>query len=124
MSKIRLAIAGVGNCASSLLQGLEYYKNQDSTDTSGLMHTVIGGYRLEDIRVVAAFDIDRRKVGKPLEEAAFAPPNCTTVFHRELPSYGVTVRMGPVRDGVAGHMSNYPVEQAFRVADEEPCDPA
>ena len=68
MSKIRLAIAGVGNCASSLLQGLEYYKNQDSADTAGLMHTVIGGYRLEDIRPVAAFDVDRRKVGKPLED--------------------------------------------------------
>ncbi len=124
MSGIRLAIVGVGNCASSLLQGLEYYKNQDSPDTAGLMHAVIGGYRLEDIRVVAAFDIDRRKVGTPLEEAVFSPPNCTTVFHRELPSYGVTVQMGPLLDGVADHMSNYPDGQAFRVADEEPCDAA
>ncbi len=124
MSRINLAIAGVGNCASSLLQGLEYYKNHNSPDTAGLMHTVIGGYRLEDLRPVAAFDVDRRKVGKPLEEAVFAPPNCTTVFHRELPSYGVTVQMGPVLDGVAGHMGNYPDGQAFRVADEEPCDTA
>ncbi len=122
MRKIKLAIVGVGNCASSLLQGLEYYKNLDSAETAGLLHTVIGGYRLEDIRLVAAFDIDRRKVGKPLEEAAFAPPNCTTVFHRELPTYGVTVQMGPVLDGLAGHMGNYPDEQAFRVADHEPCD--
>ena len=124
MGKIRLAIAGVGNCASSLLQGLEYYKNQDAADTAGLMHTAIGAYRLEDIRVVAAFDVDRRKVGKPLEEAVFAPPNCTTVFHRELRSYGVTVQMGPVLDGVASHMRDYPDGQAFRVADEEPCDTA
>ena len=122
MGKIRVAIAGVGNCASSLLQGIEYYQTHTSSETAGLIHSVIGGYRLDDIRVVAAFDIDRRKVGKPLEEAAFAPPNCTTVFQRELRSYGVTVQMGPVLDGVAGHMSRYPDEQAFRVADDKPCD--
>ncbi|MFB3118781.1 MAG: inositol-3-phosphate synthase, partial [Myxococcota bacterium] len=91
--------------------------------TAGLIHTAIGGYRLADIRVVAAFDVDSRKVGKPLEEAVFALPNCTAVFHRELPPSGVTVRMGPVLDGVAGHMGDYPDGQAFRVADEEPCDP-
>ena len=122
MGRIRLAIAGVGNCASSLLQGIEYYRTSTSTDTAGLIHSVVGGYRLEDIRVVAAFDIDRRKVGRPLAEAVFAPPNCTTVFHRELPSYGVTVQMGEVLDGVAGHMNNYADQQAFRVADEPPCD--
>ena len=60
MNKIKLVILGVGNCASSLLQGLEYYKNQNSPDTAGLMHTAIGGYRLSDIRVVAAFDVDSR----------------------------------------------------------------
>ena len=119
MGSIRLAIAGVGNCASSLLQGLEYYRSADSEDTAGLMHREIGGYRMGDIQVVAAFDIDRRKVGHPLEKAVFAPPNCTTVFHRELPVYGVTVQMGPVLDGVATHMPEYPEEQAFRVADAE-----
>ncbi|MFQ5805173.1 MAG: inositol-3-phosphate synthase [Phycisphaerae bacterium] len=124
MSKIRLAVAGVGNCASSLLQGLAYYRNRKSVDTAGLLHPEIGGYRLSDIRVVAAFDVDRRKVGRPLEEAVFAPPNCTTVFQRELPSYGVTVQMGPVLDGVAGHMQSYPEERAFRIADAEPCDVA
>ena len=124
MGHIKLAIAGVGNCASSLLQGIEYYRTRAAQDTAGLLHPVIGGYRLEDIRVVAAFDIDQRKVGKPLEEAVFAPPNCTAIFHRELPSHGVTVRMGPVLDGVAGHMRDYPDEQAFRVADEEPCNVA
>jgi myo-inositol-1-phosphate synthase len=124
MSKIRLAVAGVGNCASSLLQGLAYYRSRKSVDTAGLLHPEIGGYRLSDIQVVAAFDVDRRKVGRPLEEAVFAPPNCTTVFQRELPSYGVTVQMGPVLDGVAGHMQNYPEAQAFRVADEKPCNVA
>ncbi len=124
MKTIRLAIAGVGNCARSLLQGIEYYRTHTSDDTAGLIHKTIGGYRLEDVQVVAAFDVDRRKVGKPLEDAVFAPPNCTTVFHRELPSYGVTVQMGAVLDGVADHMGNYPDGQAFRVADEEPCDTA
>jgi len=124
MSTIRLAIAGVGNCASSLLQGLEYYRRRRSVDTAGLLHPDIGGYRLSDIQVVAAFDVDRRKVGRPLEEAVFAPPNCTTVFQRELPRYGVTVQMGPVLDGVAEHMLRYPEERAFRVADCPPCDVA
>ena len=124
MANIKLAVAGVGNCASSLLQGIEYYRTGVSTDTAGLLHPVIGGYRLEDIRVVAAFDIDRRKVGKPIEEAVLAPPNCTTVFQRELSSCGVTVQMGPVLDGVADHMANCPDGQAFRVADEKPCDVA
>ncbi len=124
MEKIRLAIAGVGNCASSLLQGIEYYRAAQSARTAGLVHPDIAGYRIGDIEPVAAFDVDRRKIGRPLEEAVFAPPNCTTVFHRELPSYGVTVQMGPVLDGVAPHMNDYPEHQAFRVADAPPCDVA
>ncbi|RMD84378.1 MAG: inositol-3-phosphate synthase [Candidatus Dadabacteria bacterium] len=124
MGEVRLAIAGVGNCASSLLQGIEYYRNATGDDIAGLMHPSIGGYRPGDIRVVAAFDVDRRKVGRPLEEAVFAPPNCTTVFHPNLPRYGVEVLMGPVLDGVAPHMADYPEERAFRVADREPCDVA
>ena len=122
MKHIKLAIAGVGNCASSLLQGIEHYRTRDPAESAGLLHAEIGGYRIEDIRVVAAFDIDRRKVGKPLEEAVFAPPNCATVFHRELPSSDVIVQMGPPLDGLADHMKNYPDRQAFRVADENPCD--
>jgi len=124
MDRIRLAIAGVGNCACSLVQGIHYYRSHPSTEAAGLIHPVIGGYRLEDIRVVAAFDVDRRKVGKPLEEAVFAPPNCTAVFQRELPPSGVTVRVGPVLDGIAPHMQAYPSEQAFRPADQPPCDVA
>jgi myo-inositol-1-phosphate synthase len=73
---------------------------------------------------VAAFDVDRRKVGRPLEEAVFASPNCTSVFCRELPATGVTVDMGPVLDGVAAHMRDYPEAQAFRPADRAACDVA
>ncbi|UCC30250.1 MAG: inositol-3-phosphate synthase [Phycisphaerales bacterium] len=123
-SIIKLAITGVGNCASSLLQGIEYYRTRNSSGYAGLIHPLIGGYGLADIRVVAAFDIDRRKVGQPLEKAVFAPPNCTTVFQRELPSYDVTVRMGPVLDGVADHMNACPDHQALRVANDEPCNVA
>ena len=124
MGKIRLAIAGVGNCASALLQGLEYYKPPVSPATAGLMHAEIGGYRIHDIEPVAAFDVDRRKVGRPLHEAVFAPPNCTTVFHRELPDSGVTVQMGPVLDGIAEHMAEHPEARAFRAADAPACDVA
>ena len=122
MNKLRLAIAGVGNCASSLVQGMEYYQRRRTMQSAGLLHGEIGGYRLNDIEVVAAFDIDRRKVGRPVEEAVFAPPNCTTVFQRELPPSGVTVQMSPVLDGVADHMVNYAEDRAFRVADAQPVD--
>ena len=123
MSEIRVAIAGVGNCASSLLQGIEYYRTRGA-EAAGLLHSSIGGYTLDDIRLVAAFDIDRRKVGRPLHEAIFALPNCTRVFQPRLPDYGVEVRMGPVLDGVAEHMHNYPEHRAFRPADVAPCDVA
>jgi myo-inositol-1-phosphate synthase len=121
MKTLKLAIVGVGNCASSLVQGLEYYKNR-SDDSAGLMHHEIGGYRLRDVQVVAAFDVDRRKVGRPLEEAVFADPNNTTVFQKELSRSGVKVMMSPVLDGVPAHMASYPDSQAFRVAAAEPAD--
>jgi myo-inositol-1-phosphate synthase len=124
VSEVRVAIAGVGNCASSLLQGIEYYRTHGAESAAGLLHSSLGGYTLDDIRLVAAFDIDRRKVGRPLEEAIFAPPNCTKVFQPRLPSFGVEVRMGPVLDGVAEHMLNYPDHRAFRAADVPACDVA
>ncbi len=123
MGEIRLAIVGVGNCASALIQGIEYYRDRND-GAAGLLHERIGGYGAGDLRVVAAFDIDRRKVGRPLEAAVFARPNCTTVFHADLPRYGVTVEMGPVLDGVAPHMLDYPDDQAFRPADCEASDVA
>ena len=123
-NKIKLAIAGVGNCASSLLQGMEYYRDKTPGSAAGLMHDKIGDYGVSDIEVVAAFDIDERKVGKPLQEATFAAPNCTTVFHKDLPDYGVTVDKAPVLDGLAEHMANYPAERAFRVSNAQPVDVA
>ncbi len=122
MKSIRVAIAGVGNCASSLIQGLEYYKNRDQDASAGLMHARIGDWGPSDIEVVAAFDIDRRKVGKPVEEAIFAKPNCTKVFQSALPVSEVVVQMGPILDGVAPHMADYADDEAFRPADEEPVD--
>jgi myo-inositol-1-phosphate synthase len=124
MRTIALAIAGVGNCASSLLQGIEYYRDRDPGDSAGLLHPELGGYRLQDIRVVAAFDVDARKVGRPLEEAIFAEPNCTAVFQEKLPASGALVQMGPVLDGVAKHMADYPPDRAFRVAERKPVDVA
>lgn len=123
MGKIRVAIAGIGNCASSLIQGVEYYKalGEDNPDRSlGLMHFDLGGYRPSDIEFVAAFDIDRRKVGRPLREAVFAKPNCTKVFFPDLPDYPVKVEMGEVLDGVAAHMKDYPEERRFIIADRRP----
>ncbi|RLA84744.1 MAG: inositol-3-phosphate synthase, partial [Deltaproteobacteria bacterium] len=88
----------------------------------GLMHWEMGGYRPGDIEVVAAFDIDKRKVGRPLHEAIFAPPNCTKVFFPDVPPSEVIVQMAPVFDGFSEHMRDYPEERTFVVADEEPCD--
>jgi myo-inositol-1-phosphate synthase len=120
--KIKVAIAGVGNCASALVQGVEYYRNRRNAALEGVMRQTIGGYRCSDVEFVAAFDIDRRKVGRPLEEAIFAKPNCTRVFQSSLPVSNVVVQAGPVLDGVAPHMAEYPDEVAFRSADLEPTD--
>lgn len=125
MKKLKLAIVGVGNCASSLLQGIEYYRRagQDVKKRHiGLMHYDIDGYTPEAIEVVAAFDIDKRKVGQPLEKAIYALPNCTTKIVDEINPTGVTVQMGHVLDGVSPHMADYPEHRAFRVADAEPVD--
>ena len=98
---IKVAIAGVGNCASSLVQGVEYYRNRQGVALEGIMRHSIGGYSCSDVEFVAAFDIDRRKVGHPLEEAIFAKPNCTRIFQSALPVSNVIVQAGPVLDGVA-----------------------
>ena len=122
MPKIRIAIAGVGNCASSLVQGIHYYTEQP--DALGLMHEKIGPWRLGDVEVVAAFDIDARKVGRPLEEAVFAPPNNTKQFCRDIPPSGVTVQMGQILDGIAPHMASYPAHLRFEPAKLQPVDVA
>ncbi|AXV37313.1 MAG: inositol-3-phosphate synthase [Methanobacterium sp. BRmetb2] len=122
MDKIKIAIIGLGNCASSLIQGIHYYKDKKPEDAIGLMHWDIGGYNPSDIEVVAAFDIDKRKVGKDVSEAIFARPNCTQVFCEDIPETGVRVSMGKVLDGVAPHMKDYKDDYTFMVADEEESD--
>ena len=117
MEKIRIAIVGVGNCASSLVQGFEYYRDKRPENAIGLMHWEIGGYGPSDIEVVAAFDIDVRKVGKDVNEAIFEPPNSTTVFCEKLPKARVQVQMGRILDGVAEHMQQYPDARTFLPSD-------
>ena len=99
MEPIKIAIVGVGNCASALVQGLYYYRTRTGESFSGLMHWDIGGYKPFDIEVTAAFDIDERKVGQDVSRAIFAPPNCATRFHEDVPETGVQVLMGRVLDG-------------------------
>jgi myo-inositol-1-phosphate synthase len=103
MRKIRVAIVGVGNCASSLVQGVHCYADPDRP-AHGLIHPEIGGRGAADVEFVLAIDTDARKVGRDLSEAVFAAPNCTAVFAPDLPPSGVVVMMGRVLDGMADHM--------------------
>ena len=114
---INIAIIGVGNCASSLVQGLSHYR-AESNDHLGLMHWDLGGYRPSDIQLVAAWDIDRRKVGQDVAQAIFAKPNCTQIFCRDVPDESVTVEMGRILDGYADHMADYPDDRTFLLAEE------
>jgi myo-inositol-1-phosphate synthase len=123
MPNINIAIIGVGNCASSLIQGLSHY-GHGANQTIGLMHWDVGGYRTSDIQVVAAWDVDRRKVGKDVAEAIFAKPNCTEVFCDEVPASGTIVRMGRKLDGVADHMADFPDDRTFKLAEEAEPDQA
>lgn len=119
MSKrVRLAIVGVGNCASSLIQGIFYYREREEANFQGLMFPDIGGYKPGDIDVVAAWDVDERKVGRDVSEAIFSPPNCTTIFYRDVPNLNVRVRKGKVLDGVAAHMKDFPSERSFVLSSE------
>ncbi len=124
MGKIRVAIAGVGNCAAALIQGVEMYKHINPEDAIGLMHWDMGGYTPHDIEFAAAFDIDARKVGKTLSEAIFAPPNCIRPIYTDVGDIPVKVMMGPVLDGVASHMGEFPEDQTFIIAQEDPVDVA
>lgn len=117
MSSINIAIVGVGNCASSLVQGLSHYRD-GANDTIGLMHWDLGGYRPSDIRVVAAWDVDARKVGHDVADAIFAKPNCTAIFCESIEPTGAKVMMGRILDGVADHMEDYADDRTFVVAKE------
>lgn len=115
MKPIKVAMVGVGNCASSLVQGAAYYRKNNSA--GGLIHREIGGYGPADVEFVMAVDVDARKVGKDISEAIFAPPNCTAVFEPDVPTTGVKVMMGKTLDGVADHMLDMG-DRGFEVADE------
>lgn len=117
MGRIKVAVVGVGNCFSSLVQGRYYYANvDDDTKIPGLMHPVFGGYRIRDIEFVAAFDVDPRKIGKDISEAIFTPPNCTVQFSN-VPRLGVKVEPAPILDGVAYHM-----KEAFGLNGKSNCE--
>ena len=112
--EVRTAIAGVGNCASALVQGVDYYRNAREGDVvPGLMHVNLGGYHIRDIRFVAAFDVNRFKIGRDLAEAIFLEPNCCSRFANSASISGVKVLPGPILDGVASHM-----EEPFKVYEE------
>ncbi len=119
MSTVRIAIVGVGNCASSLVQGLEYYEDADRTArVPGLMHVDLGGYHVNDVQVVAAFDVDAKKVGKDVAEAIFTEPNNTVRF-ADVPPLGVTVQRGRTLDGLGTYYRDIIVE-----SDEQDIDVA
>jgi len=114
-SSIKVAIAGVGNCASSLLQGIEYYRDAHPSETvPGLMHVVLGGYHVGDTEIVAAFDVDAEKVGLDVGKAIWAGRNNTIRF-ADVPALGVTVERGPTLDGLGYYYRE--------VVDESPVDP-
>ncbi len=115
--KINVAIIGVGNCASSLVQGVEFYKNAESGDEiPGLMHPVLGEYHIRDINFTAAFDVDVEKVGKDLSEAIFAGQNNTVKF-TDVPNSGVTVHRGMTHDGIGKYLSQVITKAPGETAD-------
>src|SRR5947207_13550567 len=123
MRKIAVGIVGVGNCASGLLQAVEFYRAADPAangHTIGLMHDDLCGYRRSDIEVVCAFDVDARKVGQSLDVAAKAPPNNARPLYPRLPRSSVVVQRGPVLDGISDHMRDYPPEEACLRAERRP----
>jgi myo-inositol-1-phosphate synthase len=130
MGKIKVAIAGCGNCAASLLEGLEYYRRitaeklkgkKKEVGCLGLMNDDMGGYFPNDIEVVAAFDIDKRKVGERLDVALRAKPNCVLKLC-DIARSKVRVEMGHVLDGVSEHMQNYADDRTFIVANKKPAN--
>lgn len=113
--KINVAIVGVGNCASALVQGVNYYKEHSGQNIPGIMFPDIGGYTVQDLNFVAAWDVDSRKVGLPLREAIFAQPNCCRVFQQNI-SDDCIVNMGSTLDGISPHMLTYHKKIHFEVS--------
>jgi myo-inositol-1-phosphate synthase len=120
LSDIRVALIGVGNSASALVQGVDYYKNaEEDASVPGLMHVNFGGYHVRDVKFVAAFEVNKAKIGRDLSEAIFAAPNCCAKF-AEVPPLGVKVSSAPVLDGVADHMRD--VFNVYGEGDVKPAD--
>ncbi|WP_027342867.1 inositol-3-phosphate synthase [Hamadaea tsunoensis] len=119
MGSVRVAIVGVGNCASSLVQGVEYYRNADPNErVPGLMHVDFGGYHVRDVQFVAAFDVDAKKVGQDLAEAIVASEN-NTIKLCDVPPVGVSVQRGPTYDGLGQYY-----QEMVQESDEQPVDVA
>ena len=118
--KVRVAIIGIGNCASSFIQGIQYYSKlkSKSGDLNGLIHQEVGGYRVEDIEVVAAFDIAESKVGKDLSEAIFSSPNNTIKF-AEVPQSGIIVQRGMTHDGIGKYVKDKVIKAEGETVDVE-----
>ena len=116
-SKVRVAIAGVGNCSSSLIQGVRYYRDAKAEDRiPGLMHVDLGGYHVRDVEFVAAFDVDDDKVGKDLSQAIFSGQNNTYKFS-DVPELGVTVQRGPTLDGLGKYLRQVIIESEAQPVD-------
>ncbi len=117
MPAIRVALAGIGNCAAALVQGVQFYRNATESDlVPGLMHASLGGYRARDIVFSAAFDVSAEKVGRDLADAIGAPPNNTCIF-AEVPRTGIVVRRGPTLDGLGEYLRGVIEESREPVAD-------
>jgi myo-inositol-1-phosphate synthase len=119
MEPIKIGIIGVGNCASSLLQGITYYRGKDDRKAIGILNWSINGYTPDNIKVVSAFDIDQRKVDKDVHDAIFERPNCTKRFVDNIPKAGVKVSMGKILDGFSDHMKTYDPEYTFLLCDQK-----
>jgi len=119
MDPIKIGIIGVGNCASALLQGITYYRGKTYSDAIGILNWSINGYAPYDIKVVSAFDIDQRKVGKDVHDAIFERPNCTKKFVPNMPKSGVKVEMGKILDGFSEHMKDYEPDYTFLICDQK-----
>ena len=119
MDPIKIGIVGVGNCASSLLQGIIYYREKNRSDAIGILNWSINGYTPCDIKIVSAFDIDQRKVGKDVHEAIFERPNCTKQFVNSMPKAGVKVSMGKILDGFSEHMKDHDPDHSFLISDQK-----
>ncbi len=117
MDKIKIAIVGVGNCASSLIHAIHFYRNERTEDPIRLLHWEIGGYKPGDIEVVTAFDIDELKVGKDLNKAIFSSPNRINAFHTYIPDAGIAVQMGIIMGGDSNILNDNSGKKTFFLDD-------